>query len=232
MDRRLLIVKLILGRSSLATTPNISNDTPSLDVNEALDDLLKGGIDYSAVGGAPLDQYPKGVAGISIKFRELKPTILGANDFGFPGGIDNIRLSSSVYSGVGGFFSRIFTPNSLKTIILHEMLHSSTAVDAKVESVVSKLDLTKFSADQKIVAKVIVEEALQSAASGKVAVAGSAAALRPGVCLMREWNGRTYRVEVVEGGFQMDGKTYRSLSAIARKITGAQWSGPRFFGIG
>jgi hypothetical protein len=75
-------------------------------------------------------------------------------------------------------------------------------------------------------------KALQSVASGKVAVAGSAAALRPGVCLMRDWNGRTYRVEVVEGGFQMDGKTYRSLSAIARKITGAQWSGPRFFGIG
>jgi hypothetical protein len=75
-------------------------------------------------------------------------------------------------------------------------------------------------------------KALQSVASGKVAVAGSAAALRPGVCLMRDWNGRTYRVDVVEGGFQMDGKTYRSLSAIARKITGAQWSGPRFFGIG
>lgn len=75
-------------------------------------------------------------------------------------------------------------------------------------------------------------KALQSVAAGKVAVAGSAAALRPGVCLMRDWNGRTYRVEVVEGGFQMDGKTYRSLSAIARKITGAQWSGPRFFGIG
>lgn len=75
-------------------------------------------------------------------------------------------------------------------------------------------------------------KALQSVASGKVAVAGTAAALRPGVCLMRDWNGRTYRVDVVEGGFQMDGKTYRSLSAIARKITGAQWSGPRFFGIG
>ena len=75
-------------------------------------------------------------------------------------------------------------------------------------------------------------KALQSVASGKVAVAGSAAALRPGVCLMRDWNGRTYRVDVVEGGFQMDGKTYRSLSAIARKITGTQWSGPRFFGIG
>jgi len=74
--------------------------------------------------------------------------------------------------------------------------------------------------------------ALQTVAEGKVPVAGSAAALRPGVCLMREWNGRTYRVEVVAGGFQMGGRTWRSLSALARQITGARWSGPRFFGIG
>jgi hypothetical protein len=74
--------------------------------------------------------------------------------------------------------------------------------------------------------------ALQRLADGKVPPAGSAAALRPGVCLMREWNGRTYRVEVVAGGFRMDGRDYRSLSAVARQITGAQWSGPRFFGIG
>lgn len=75
-------------------------------------------------------------------------------------------------------------------------------------------------------------KALQRVAEGKMPVAGSAAALRPGVCLMREWNGRTYRVEVVAGGFAMDGRTWRSLSAIARHITGARWSGPRFFGIG
>lgn len=74
--------------------------------------------------------------------------------------------------------------------------------------------------------------ALQRLADGKAPPAGSAAALRPGVCLMREWNGRTYRVEVVTGGFRMDGRAYRSLSAVARQITGAHWSGPRFFGIG
>jgi len=56
--------------------------------------------------------------------------------------------------------------------------------------------------------------------------------LRPGTHLVREWNGRTYQIEVLEDGFQMDGKRYRSLSAIARKITGAHWSGPRFFGLG
>ncbi len=56
--------------------------------------------------------------------------------------------------------------------------------------------------------------------------------LRPGTHLVREWNGRTYQVEVLDDGFRLDGRTYRSLSAIARKITGAHWSGPRFFGLG
>ena len=54
---------------------------------------------------------------------------------------------------------------------------------------------------------------------------------KPGSVLVREWNGRTYQVEVVPGSYVMDGKTWRSLSAIARHITGAHWSGPRFFGV-
>ncbi|MEM5473869.1 DUF2924 domain-containing protein [Hoeflea sp. AS60] len=54
--------------------------------------------------------------------------------------------------------------------------------------------------------------------------------LDPGTRLVREWNGRTHVIEVIENGFIHDGKTYRSLSAIARRITGTRWSGPRFFG--
>ena len=54
---------------------------------------------------------------------------------------------------------------------------------------------------------------------------------KPGSNLVREWNGRTYQVEVGESGYVMDGRTWRSLSAIARHITGARWSGPRFFGV-
>ncbi|MEM6480908.1 MAG: DUF2924 domain-containing protein [Pseudomonadota bacterium] len=54
---------------------------------------------------------------------------------------------------------------------------------------------------------------------------------KPGSHLVREWNGRTYQVEVVDGGYVMDGKTSRSLSAITKHITGAHWSGPRFFGV-
>jgi len=66
----------------------------------------------------------------------------------------------------------------------------------------------------------------------QIAAGNSAPSMvKPGSHLVREWNGRTYQVAVVEGGFVMDGKTWRSLSAIARHITGARWSGPRFFGV-
>tara|TARA_R110002126_G_scaffold250322_1_gene393219 strand:- start:2770 stop:3324 length:555 start_codon:yes stop_codon:yes gene_type:complete len=55
--------------------------------------------------------------------------------------------------------------------------------------------------------------------------------LAAGTQLIREWNGRPYRVEVTDGGFTLDGNGYSSLSAIAKKITGTHWSGPRFFGL-
>ncbi len=55
--------------------------------------------------------------------------------------------------------------------------------------------------------------------------------LQPGARLVREWNGASHVVEVIEGGFIWNGDRHRSLSAIARTITGARWSGPRFFGL-
>jgi hypothetical protein len=55
--------------------------------------------------------------------------------------------------------------------------------------------------------------------------------LKPGAWLVREWQGRTYDVLVLDGGFSWQGTHHRSLSALARKITGAAWSGPLFFGL-
>ncbi len=52
-----------------------------------------------------------------------------------------------------------------------------------------------------------------------------------GTRLIREWNGRTHVVEVIDGGFVWNGERHGSLSAIARAITGVRWSGPRFFGL-
>lgn len=53
----------------------------------------------------------------------------------------------------------------------------------------------------------------------------------PGTRFVREWNGRTIAVTATEGGFEWESENYRSLSEIARKVTGAHWSGPRFFGL-
>ncbi|MDI3334796.1 DUF2924 domain-containing protein [Defluviimonas aestuarii] len=59
----------------------------------------------------------------------------------------------------------------------------------------------------------------------------SSPALKPGGRLLREWNGVTHEVEVTETGYFWNRETYPSLSAVARAITGAHWSGPRFFGL-
>ena len=55
--------------------------------------------------------------------------------------------------------------------------------------------------------------------------------VRPGARLVREWRGRTHVVTATESGFDYDGEAYGSLTAIAQRITGAHWSGPRFFGL-
>lgn len=55
--------------------------------------------------------------------------------------------------------------------------------------------------------------------------------LKPGTQLQRTWQGRTYVVTVADNGFTYAGKTYASLSIIARTITGTAWSGPAFFGL-
>ena len=72
---------------------------------------------------------------------------------------------------------------------------------------------------------------LEKIASDKTEGAPRALVLDPGARLIREWNGVTHTVDVTDDGFEWKGEQYGSLSAIAREITGARWSGPRFFGL-
>jgi hypothetical protein len=65
-------------------------------------------------------------------------------------------------------------------------------------------------------------------ASGKKATP----AIATGTRFVREWNGRTIDVHATPDGMLWEGRVYRSLSAIAREVTGVAWSGPRFFGVG
>ncbi len=67
--------------------------------------------------------------------------------------------------------------------------------------------------------------------SARAAANVKSARIAPGMRLIREWNGSSHVVEAVDGGFVWDGARYGSLSAVARAITGARWSGPRFFGL-
>jgi hypothetical protein len=75
-----------------------------------------------------------------------------------------------------------------------------------------------------------LESLAAAQASGKEKPATSPR-LKSGGRLLREWGGVTHVVDVVEGGYLWRGERHRSLSAIARAITGAHWSGPRFFGL-
>jgi hypothetical protein len=67
-------------------------------------------------------------------------------------------------------------------------------------------------------------------ANGNVTIAPDLR-VRSGARLLREWRGRTHTVIVTDDGFEYAGKIYASLTSIAHEITGAHWSGPRFFGL-
>ena len=76
-----------------------------------------------------------------------------------------------------------------------------------------------------------LKAAMEEYKKGETAKSSPATKLQPGVRLVREWRRRRYDVQVLDNGFEFEGRTYSSLTAIAREITGTHWSGPRFFGL-
>ena len=66
---------------------------------------------------------------------------------------------------------------------------------------------------------------------GKPLLPNTGETLPAGTVLTREWRGQRHTVTATDGGFLHEGKTYATLSEIARAITGTRWSGPRFFGL-
>jgi hypothetical protein len=70
-----------------------------------------------------------------------------------------------------------------------------------------------------------------SARANSVANAVRHVSVKPGTILTREWAGTIQKVVVLDGSFSWNGRTWRSLSEIATRITGTRWSGPRFFGL-
>jgi Protein of unknown function (DUF2924) len=71
----------------------------------------------------------------------------------------------------------------------------------------------------------------ESADQRRGPAAAPAVTLKPGARLVRQWHGQVHTVSVLDDGFEYQGERYRSLTRIARRITGSQWSGPVFFGL-
>jgi hypothetical protein len=77
----------------------------------------------------------------------------------------------------------------------------------------------------------LLAESAHDRSSGSAFAAAPSRGVRPGAVLVREWRGISHQVSVLEKGFCFRGKRYRSLSEVAREITGTRWSGPLFFGL-
>jgi hypothetical protein len=102
--------------------------------------------------------------------------------------------------------------------------------DLLVRGIAYRLQELSFGGMSKATRRKLATFAKELEAGGRLAVPTSPQ-LRPGARLVREWRGRTHAVAVLEDGFAYAGKTYASLTQIAQAITGAHWSGPRFFGL-
>ena len=77
----------------------------------------------------------------------------------------------------------------------------------------------------------LVEKLAAGTFTGPLVAPLPTSGLQPGTILLREWNGRMEQVTVADDGFIWDGKTLRSLSEVARRITGTSWNGWTFFGL-
>jgi hypothetical protein len=76
-----------------------------------------------------------------------------------------------------------------------------------------------------------LREIAEAVRSGNEEVLFSAPRIKPGTQLLRVWREETHRVTVLPDGFEWGGTKFRSLSAIAREITGTNWNGYAFFGL-
>ncbi len=104
--------------------------------------------------------------------------------------------------------------------------------DLLVRALAYRLQELEFGGLAKWARQSLARSAVDSVeAGGALAPKPTQPRLKPGARLVREWHGRTYAVIVLDDAFEFEGKRYRSLTQIAREITGAHWSGPRFFGL-
>jgi len=102
-----------------------------------------------------------------------------------------------------------------------------------VKAIAYKLQENAFAGLQPATRRLLnkLAEEAKSASSRKSAKVTARRTVAAGSVLLREWHGVSHRVTVLDDGVVFNHQRYRSLSAVAREITGTRWSGPLFFGL-
>ena len=113
---------------------------------------------------------------------------------------------------------------------LYRSLPPRLSRDLLIRAVAYRMQELRYGGLSKTIKRKLVTLATAPQSEGEI-VSEPIQKISRGARLVREWNGRTHSVTVEEEGFTYAGRSYRSLTAIAREITGAHWSGPRFFGL-
>lgn len=102
--------------------------------------------------------------------------------------------------------------------------------DLMARAVAHKLQLQQTNSSQSSLDRKLATYAGRLRQTGRIKV-GSSTEMKAGSRLVREWQGKLHEVAIRDDGFFYRDRKYRSLSAIARDITGTRWSGPAFFGL-
>jgi hypothetical protein len=102
--------------------------------------------------------------------------------------------------------------------------------DLMMRALAHRIQESAFGSLSKATLRRLAALAAEFESDGRIAIPAQPR-IKLGARLVREWHGRTHAVVVTEDGFEFEGRFYRSLTGIAREITGAAWSGPRFFGL-
>ena len=100
-----------------------------------------------------------------------------------------------------------------------------------IQAIARRLQEKAFGGLKPSTQRLLQKVARDAGAGSKAPTTGKKALPRVGTVLVREWHGTKHQVSVLKDGFVYRSKRYRSLSQIARTITGTQWSGPLFFGL-
>jgi Protein of unknown function (DUF2924) len=113
---------------------------------------------------------------------------------------------------------------------LHRAEPPRLSRDLMIRALAYRIQESAFGGLSKATSRRLAALAAEFESEGRIAIPAQPR-IKPGARLVREWHGRTHAVVVTEEGFEFEGKLYRSLTGVAREITGAAWSGPRFFGL-